>query len=196
MRKLITVFLLITLDLISYIYLKDVYIKRNEYPYTNSCKCLIYQISDIKLNNIDEFEFNKYFELTNTNYKYNYEFIENTIKVTIDSKDYYYSYELIEPEVIEKIIYKENNDKDVSNEDIQAIDDNCCEDNYTNIESYYFNFPINTDLDEIRNILINNISTTNQTSIDYSRLNINHIGRYSVFYVSKDEKIEVIVEIS
>ena len=188
MRKLILITILIILDITAYLYLGKILSNRKEYIYKEKENDILYQIDKLELNNIEDFDFDKYFFTTCNNYLYSFD--DNQLIVTINTNKYYFDYKIIEPEVVEKIVYKEIETEKNTNK-IEA--DDCDEMFY--VDNDYLKFDINTDLDYIRNILINNLNTTKQVSIDYSRLNVSQIGQYSVIYNASDEKIEIIVEI-
>lgn len=190
MRKIFIIAILAILDIYLYVYLNNLVLNRNIYELKLKEDNIIYQTSDIVLNDINEFKINNYFKfIGNNNYKY--EFKDDVLYICIDNKKYSFSYKINEPEVIEKIVYKE---KEIYNDNNNQINEYEQPD-YFYVNNDYLFFNLNEDLEIIRTKLINNLNTTVQASIDYSQLNVSQIGQYSVFYVTNDTKIEIIVEI-
>ena len=188
MKKIFIIIILLCLDLTLFLYLSNINKNRNTYIFKMPEIKYLIQLNDIKLNDIKEFDFDKYFSVIGFNNEYVYTNDEEFIYISLDNiNEYKFKYELIKPEVIEKVIYR-----DV---EIPTVKEETVESSYFYVDSNRLEFSKDTDLDSIRSALINNLHTTYQTNIDYSRLNVSHIGQYSVFYISEIKKIEIIVEI-
>lgn len=189
MKKLILIILLMLIDLILGYYLFTLNSDRKAFIYSLPDVQYLVQLEQVRLNSIEEFNFDNYFKIISFYNKYSYSYDDNYIYINLDkNKEYRFKYEILEPEVIEKIVYKEV-EKEVVKQDDYVEQDFF----YVNEDRLIFNK--DTDLEIIRNELIDNIVTTQQTNIDYSRLNVSHVGQYSVFYIGEDSKIQIIVEI-
>lgn len=192
MKKLLIISIsLLCLNISAYYYLKYLLnnIKPFEYKFSNNV--YLYQIKDIEIENINDFVFSDYFKLNSFNKNsYKYKFDEEYIYITLDnSKTCQFVYTIKKPQIIEKVIYKEveNNNNGIDYEDNYE--------NYMYIDNNVLEFSLNTSLDDIRQILKNNIHTTYETTIDYSRLNTSSIGDYIVTYNSDFENIDILIKI-
>ena len=207
MKKLLflCLFLLFS-DILLLLYLNKISLDSKPYEYHFINDVFIAQIKDINIHSKDEFIFDNYFKTLSFSQKlYKYSFDEEYLKIIL--KNNYilnYKYNLLEPEIVEKIIYKENYvyqdnpSLDTSNisSNNKPLNEYCDSiENYFYVDNYFLTYPINYDLNSIRTDLINNLHTTYQTSIDYSELNTSESGTYSVIYISESDNIEIIVQI-
>lgn len=189
MKKIVILTILFTLDILLLIYLKQINENKIPFNYKDESKQILLNKKDLELNNINDFNFDEYFQVLTINKpKYSLN-INDNISITLNNKEYKFDFKIIEPEIIEKIIY-ENVPTSYENEDMKnKIDE------YFYVENYYFEYVINTDIDKIAYDLSENVYSTNDIRIDYSRLNTSQIGQYSIFYLSNNEKIEIFVNI-
>lgn len=193
MKKLIlAIFVLVAIDVALFYYLANLVDNQNAFEYKIINQPIVYQYKDIVLNDVDDFVFENYFKIINSSEKnYNYYFDDENLIIKISNNEYSIKYELTEPVVIEKVIYENSQNNINTTYDEYVYEEYDC----FYVDNEYLFFDLGTSLDEIRQILLANINTTYETSIDYSRLNTSQIGQYEVFYVTKNEKIKIIVEI-
>lgn len=193
MKKLfLAIFVLVAIDVALFYYLANLVDNQNAFEYKITNQPIVYQYKDIVLNDVDDFVFENYFKIINSSEKnYNYYFDDENLIIKISNNEYSIKYELTEPVVIEKVIYENSQNNINTTYDEYVYEEYDC----FYVDNEYLFFDLGTSLDEIRQILLANINTTYETSIDYSRLNTSQIGQYEVFYVTKNEKIKIIVEI-
>lgn len=190
-KKLLTIIiLLIIINIFAYRYLIKIINTKNPYIYKEINEPILYQKGNIKIKNDDDFHFDNYFVLLNTNNKNITVDIQDKIYIYLSNIKYEFNFERIEPEIIEKIIYK----KDENSNSKEQLENDVCEDVFY-VDSNYLCFSLETDFELIRQTLAKNIHTSYETTIDYSRLNVSAIGQYSVYYISEYKKIEIIIEI-
>ena len=198
MRKLIILTILLLLaDIFLYKYLNSLRLEKKEFRFEVEDEKIIYQTSDIRLNEIKDFNFDNYFYVISfNNNSYRYEIDDEYIIVHIHpDKTYRFKYELIEPKVITETVFIEK-PIEIQKPVYQEVEnENYIESDYFYVDNDYFSFSLDTDLDDIRNILKSNIHTSYETDIDYSELNVSHVGQYKVVYSCSNEKIEIIIEI-
>ena len=158
---------------------------------------LLYQINNIVLNDINEFNFKKYFNTTSFNdLKIKYEFINEKLLVENNNMKYYFEYEINEPKIIEKTIIKEIEKNVYINDDNSTyMPNDYIQDEYFYVNQEHMSFDLNTEFEYVKECLRNNINTTLETCIDYSHLNTSQIGQYTVKYIADEQEIEIIVEI-
>lgn len=191
MKKYLYIIVILSiLDIVFINYYRNIKNERKEYNLLINSNPILIQTKDIILKDINEFNINDYFYINSyKNYSIKYQFNDNQLVINLDNNEYKFDYLIEEPKLVEKIIYQEVEKPIVEQENVYAQED------YFYVNSDFLEFELNTDLDYIRQILYENINTTYQTSIDYSRLNVSQIGQYSVFYSTNDKKIEIFVKI-
>ena len=190
MKKYIYILAILSiLDVLLFAIYKNINKERTKYNIIINSEPILIQIKDIVLKDVNDFNINDFFYVYSyKDYSIKYQFDKKQLLIDLNNIKYSFDYQIEEPEVIEKVIYQE-------------IEIPIVENNYEFEEEYFYvnndclEFELDTDLDYIRQILYENINTTYQTSIDYSRLNVSQIGQYSVFYSTKDKKIEIFVKI-
>lgn len=191
--------ILICLDISLYRYLLNQINNKKAYVYENNDDVFVYQKRNLELDDINKFVFEDYFKILSFNdTKCKYDFDNDYLYIHINNNDYKFKYHLIEPKTIEKVVYvKEESNITTKDEIVNENYDLSIEENsFFYVDNEYFNYPLDTDLQIIRNDLMNNIHSSYQVSIDYSTLNTSYFGQYSVFYLAEDKKIEIIIEIS
>ena len=190
MKKYIYILAILSiLDVLLFAFYKNINKERTKYNIIINSEPILIQIKDIVLKDVNDFNINDFFYVYSyKDYSIKYQFDKKQLLIDLNNIKYSFDYQIEEPEVIEKVIYQE-------------IEIPIVENNYEFEEEYFYvnndclEFELDTDLDYIRQILYENINTTYQTSIDYSRLNVSQIGQYSVFYSTNDKKIEIFVKI-
>ena len=197
-------FLLIIINIILFLYLNNLINNRFTYSFVYEDKPILVHNKNIELNNINEFDFNNYFKiLTFNDQNYTYNFDDNNLIIIINDNKYKVNYNLFEPEIIERIVYVDNyidKPKYKNKSPNNKINDTTAEEvaiknDYFYIDNNYFEFVLDTDLTTIVDVLTSNLHTTYVTKLDYSNLNVSQIGQYSVYYISENQKIEVLINI-
>lgn len=209
MKKLLFMLILvITLIFISYKYL--LIINSSKIPYINTLDdVLIYQIKNIELYEIEDFDFDNYFRIISfNNHSYDYKFDDDylyiSIKTNNDTFRYKYPYTILEKEVIiETIIetkYIEKETSNISNPSTNKSSSTVTSkptvnNDYMNISSTSYSFKCGTDLSTIISTISSNIDSSVQVSLDYSSLNPYIEGTYTVVLSSKIKNISINVQI-
>lgn len=204
MKKLLFMILILLItDLISFCYLRTLYLNRLDYHFEPHSKIFLCQKKDIILEEIDDFIFEEYFDvLSLRDYVYKYHFDKDRLYITIDDMTYTYPYEVKEKEVItvEKVIYQEvvreiEKPAAVSTQRKEEIIEYEVEEDYFRFLTEELSFEQGTDISLIISEIRNNVDTNQNVAIDYSQLNPNQIGQYSVFFITKEEKYAFSVKI-
>lgn len=204
MKKLLFMILILLItDLISFSYLRTLYLNRLDYHFEPHSKIFLCQKKDIILEEIDDFIFEEYFDvLSLRDYVYKYHFDKDRLYITIDDMTYTYPYEVREKEVItvEKVIYQEvvreiEKPAAVSTQRKEEIIEYEVEEDYFRFLTEELSFEQGTDISLIISEIRNNVDTNQNVTIDYSQLNPNQIGQYSVFFITKEEKYAFSVKI-
>lgn len=204
MKKLLFMILILLItDLISFCYLRTLYLNRLDYHFEPHSKIFLCQKKDIILEEIDDFIFEEYFDvLSLRDYVYKYHFDKDRLYITIDDMTYTYPYEVKEKEVItvEKVIYQEvvreiEKPAAVSTQRKEEIIEYEVEEDYFRFLTEELSFEQGTDISLIISEIRNNVDTNQNVTIDYSQLNPNQIGQYSVFFITKEQKYAFSVKI-
>lgn len=204
MKKLLFMILILLItDLISFSYLRTLYLNRLDYHFEPHSKIFLCQKKDIILEEIDDFIFEEYFDvLSLRDYVYKYHFDKDRLYITIDDMTYTYPYEVREKEVItvEKVIYQEvvreiEKPAPVSTQRKEEIIEYEVEEDYFRFLTEELSFEQGTDISLIISEIRNNVDTNQNVTIDYSQLNPNQIGQYSVFFITKEQKYAFSVKI-
>ena len=184
MKKLIfTVIILSIADFSAYYYLKYIFINKKPLEINIKENNLIYQKKDLIFDEIDSFDINDYFELIG-NFKYSID--DSNIIISNNESNYTFPYTIKEKEVQETIVY-------VQKPIYQTvyIEKHQEETNYIPKESSYINanssytFNVDTDINNIVNTILSSVDTNIPVSLDYSFLNPNEKGIYTVFLNSE-----------
>lgn len=191
MKKYIYILVILSiLDVLLFVFYKNINKERTKYNIIINSEPILIQIKDIVLKDVNDFNINDFFYVYSyKDYSIKYQFDEKQLLIDLNNIKYSFDYQIEEPNVIEKVIYQEI-EKPIIENNYDFV-----EEEYFHVNNEYLEFELDTDLDYIRQILYENINTTYQTSIDYSRLNVSQIGQYSVFYSTNDKKIEIFVKI-
>ena len=191
MKKYIYILVILSiLDVLLFVFYKNINKERTKYNIIINSEPILIQIKDIVMKDVNDFNINDFFYVCSyKDYSVKYQFDEKQLLIDLNNIKYSFDYQIEEPDVIEKVIYQEI-DKPIIENNYDFV-----EEEYFYVNNEYLEFELDTDLDFIRQILYENINTTYQTSIDYSRLNVSQIGQYSVFYSTNDKKIEIFVKI-
>ena len=202
MKRLILMIILLMISIIfSMYYLLESRNQKTAFTYCFLETPMIYQKKEIMIEDIRQFVFEEYFCILSENTcDTDYEFEEDRILIRINGKEFRYPYQIREPEVItvEKIIYKEK----IKTERIVSEEENDDRFVYYEEESDYFrfressiSFEKGTDISEIIGKLKECADTNQDISIDYSSLNPNQNGIYTVYFITEDKKYQFSVEI-
>ena len=199
-KYIIVIVILLILNIVLFKYLLISKEYTIPFKYTEENDYILFQIQDINLNTTEEFIFDNYFKILSfREIPYKYSFNDNSLLITIEDNVYNFIYQIIEPKVIEKVVYLVDEKENIANKNInnrkQEEFNKQINEEYTYVDDSYFEYNVDTDLNIIRNDLMNNIHSSSKVSIDYSNLNTSCIGQYSVFYITNIEKIEIIIEI-
>ena len=158
------------------------------------------------MDDVAEFDFDTYFELLSfKDTAYRYEFKDEQLFVYLDNDTFAYNYKLKEPiiETVEKIVYKEVEkpqtqssstsqiEQDTQSNEIEYIE----EADYFRLRRESFSFEEGTDLSDIIAVLKDQVDTNLPVTIDYSALNPNQIGQYTIFFISSSQKYPFLIEI-
>ena len=204
MKKLLfMIVILVITDLISFSYLRALNQKKIDYHFEPHSNIFLCQKKDIILEEIDDFVFSEYFDvLSLRDYVFKYRFDDNRIYITIDDTTYSYPYEVKDKEVItvEKVVYQQivkevEKPLPVSSQEKEEIIEYEIEEDYFRFRNDELSFQQGTDISEIISEISKNVDTNQNVTIDYSQLNPNQIGQYSVFFITKQQKYAFSVKI-
>ena len=200
MRKLLfSIGLLIFLNIISYLYLLEIVQGQETFVFKPEQSAFIIQKKDIILDDTADFEFDDYFLICSfANYLYRYEFTQDYLKIRLDGKDYFYPYKISEKEVevVEKVVVKEVYVQTSSPvQETGQVDEDDYEENYFVLLKDHCRFEAGSDMSDIISTIQSCVSTNMRTTVDYSQLNPNQIGYYSVFFITDEQKYEISIEI-
>ena len=199
MKKLIiTVTLLIALDLFAYYYLNQIIANLKPLDLKIEENNLIYQRKDLILDDTGSFELLDYFKVIGKPVKY---LIENDfINISINNQNYQFPYTIKEKEVeiqetivyVEKPVYETiyvQKETEVSTAYIKP------QENTQIYSNSSYTYQVNTDINHIVNDILGSIDTNSPISIDFSFLNPNEKGTYTVFLNSEIDSKQITVNI-
>ena len=208
MRKYIfIIFILIISIIFSFQYLSKIIHSKKAYPFEPSDHAFLLQKKDISIYEEDAFVFEDYFEIyTKGRLSYNYRFQDGEINIDIADKSFSYPYEIKEKETVEKIVYEQvikevqvpvytGSSSSSASEQNESIAEEEYEQEYFTINKECFSYPSGTELSSIIYDIQSNIDSNMNISVDYSLLNPNQIGQYSLFLIANGEKREILVNI-
>ena len=209
MRKLLFIsFLLIVCNIVSFQYLKLIYSQKEAYVFSNTTEDFLLQKKELLFDSIDDFVFEDYFMIISSNDKnYRYSFEDEKLRIALDHKQFTFDYSIKEPviETVEKIVYKEviverkeetpPTTPSVSTNTPISYEEKEYEEAYFRISSSHLTFAQGTSINEIIETISSQVDTNMQVSIDYSSLNPNQIGQYTVNFVTESGNYQIIVEI-
>ena len=202
MRKYIVIILLLLSSIyLSFRYLSKILADKRAYVYEASKVFYLLQKRPIILNDISDFVFEEYFSiLSKSALAYRYDFDEDSINIQIGGRSFSYPYELREEKVIETIVFEQvirevKVYEEVSDHEQGVQEKAEYEEEYFHLKQDHFEFVKGTDISKIIEVIQASIDTNQSVSVDYSLLNPNQIGQYSLFLHKDDEKIEIFVEI-
>lgn len=197
-KLLICTFILILLDVLAYNYLSHIINKTKAFKLEIEENNLIYQKKDIQIYDTSSFELLDYFKIYGKPCKYTIE--DDFINISINNKKLKVPYQLLEKEVEETIIYVEKPvyekvyvDKPTQTTIINNTVQSTNKPNISYSNSYTFN--VETDIEYIVNTILNSISTNIPISLDYSFLNPNEKGAYTVYLNSEEGSKQIAVNI-
>ena len=200
------VFLFIA-DMISYNYLKLISENKIPYRFIPSIKSFIYQKKDIVIDDPKDFNLEDFFVIVGFKDSiYRYEFKDDVLQIELDGKTYHYDYELRQPvvEIVEKTVYKEVVKEVKVSEPQQQEDDDerkessgeyLYEEDYFRLRKDKAIFDEGEDISKIIEVIKDQADTNMQVTIDYSQLNPNIIGQYTVYFIAGNQKYPFLVEI-
>lgn len=184
-------------------YLQHFLISRKAYDISFTDKPLIYQKKELLLDDSDSFDFNYYFDVLSINdYSFSYYFKDEKLYIKINNGsvyEYVFDY-LIKPvPVIEKEIIKEiyvNRNEPISEipKEIKQENKPLTRNNIT-INNNHFSFKQYTDISNIIAAISSNIVSNESITIDYSSLNPNVPGIYTVYIISSENTYSLTIEI-
>lgn len=206
MRRILLIIMLFAINLLSYRYLSDLLDHRLTLKIAVGNKPIIFQKKAIEFYDLNEFAFDDYFTICSFNdVSYLYHFNDSSIIIDLNGNHYTFPYQIREKEVIEveKVIYKEvyvpSNQKSetesVSSHHEENNTDYEYEADYFNLLDTYRRFDEGTGIDEIISTIQSLVETNQRVYVDYSSLNPNSSGLYTVFLVTDKDKYEFFVEI-
>lgn len=200
MKKIFIILILLLLNYFSYHYL-IILNKAYESFIPTQDDFVLVQVNDIKLYDVEDFLFDDYFKvLSFSDYSIKDSFIENTYNLEITTsnikKDYQFNVIFLEKEVITNIIKEyvyldkeENNNKNNSSANNTIINS----DTYFDVYQTSFQYVVNTSLQTIVSDIANSFECSEEVMIDYSSLNPNVEGEYSVTLLSSIKNISISV---
>ncbi len=201
MKKLLMVIItLCILIILSLAYLKEIRERRKAYPFDADEKTLILQKKDIVLEKETDFVFGEcFFLIGSDDASLKYSFEENEIVIILNGREFRYPFRKKEPEtiVIEKIVYQTIGSSDTKDRDDVREEEHAdiVEDDRFRLKKKEAEFGKGTDISVIMNVISDCVDTNLRTSLDYSLLNPNETGTYSVFISSSKGTLEFLVKI-
>ncbi len=206
MYKLVFILLiLLVTDIISFNYLTIINSDKTAYPFVPGSSNMIFQKKEIVLDDPSDFDFGTYFSMLGfKDTAFKYEFSKDHLIVDMDGKRFLYDYRIKEPQIetVEKVVYKEVTkvaEKENSHTSISVSENEkegfVYEESYFRLHKESAGFEKGTDISEIILFLKDEADTNMQVTIDYSSLNPNQIGQYTVYFITENGKSPFLVEI-
>ena len=199
-KYVLAIIVLLVTDLISYNYLMVIASDRYPYRFSPNGEALIFQKKPIILNDTKDFDFDTYFSILSfKDTAYRYEFIDDLLVIDLENRKYRFSYTIIEPiiETVEKVVYKEVYIKETVQESVSEEKEEGpqMEEEYFRLRKDHIYFQKGEDISSIIPVLKDLVDTNMQVTIDYSSLDPNRNGQYSVFFITKEGRTQLTVEI-
>ncbi len=206
MRKILIILFLLIINILSFEYLKEVIYEKKAYDLKLNHNVFILPKKEIMLNDTDEFRPEDYFDFYSfSDFSYRYYFDEKSLYLEVDENNYVFPYairekevEIVETVVIQEVYIREENEATqpvYSEEENDQNSDYEYEADYFNLTRDHFNYVRGSSVSSIIADIQNYIQTNKRVTIDYSSLNPNDSGEYSVFLITDDNTYTVFVTI-
>ena len=203
MFKVITIVILSILIMISYAYLQFCIDQKRVLLFHEDTKALLLQKKEILLNDIDEFVFDDYFTVLDSDHvPVSYEINDDTISIQLNGAYYEYPYTIREKEkeIVEITVYKEiyhesTPDPNTTVQNAQTPS-SVSNEHYLNLYKNSLSYPLNTKIDKIISDLSSCFESNANVMIDFSHLNCSANGSYPVYFRYDDKQKEIIVHIT